>query len=196
MQSIHQNPTFQLLLSVTEELVVEKGCHQTTLQDIIKRSGVSKGAIYHYVKSKDELLGFVLRKRLDQIGSDFYQSVDQGNQSLEGALKAISGALGHIHDPKDITNLIFIYLLSKKEDPAIAEMLETLYERSIQNSQEWIEVGQRAGEIPATLDAKKTAALFSILTFGVRVQTVVSPNIKAFTGEDVFQVMYDTLSKG
>ncbi|MDF2681508.1 MAG: TetR/AcrR family transcriptional regulator [Brevibacillus sp.] len=196
MQSIHQNPSFQLLLTITEELIEEKGCHQTTLQDIIKRSGLSKGAIYHYVKSKDELLGLLLRKRLERIGTQFYEKVHQGEHNLHSPLAAISDALRHIHDPKDVTNLIFIYLLSKKDDPTIGKMLTAIYERSVQNSQEWIELGQKNGVIPASLDAEKTATLFTILTYGIRVQTVVSPDMKTFGAEDVFQIMYQTLSNG
>lgn len=196
MQSIHQNPSFQLLLSITEELIKEKGCHQTTLQDIIKRSGLSKGAIYHYVKSKDELLGLLLQKRLERIGAQFYEKVHQGEHNLHSPLAAISDGLRHIHDPKDVTNLIFIYLLSKKDDPTIGEMLSAIYERSVYNSQEWIELGQKNGVIPASLDAAKTAALFTILTYGIRVQTVVSPEIKTLGSEDVFEIMYQTLSKG
>ncbi|WP_175471903.1 helix-turn-helix domain-containing protein [Paenibacillus naphthalenovorans] len=41
--------TFQFILSTTEQLIKEKGCQQTTLQDIMERTGLSKGAIYHYV---------------------------------------------------------------------------------------------------------------------------------------------------
>ncbi|QRG66607.1 TetR/AcrR family transcriptional regulator [Brevibacillus choshinensis] len=196
MQSIHQNPSFQLLLSITEELIEEKGCHQTTLQDIIKRSGLSKGAIYHYVKSKDELLGLLLQKRLERIGTQFYEKVHQGEKNLHSPLAAISDGLRHIHDPKDVTNLIFIYLLSKKDDPTIGQMLSAIYERSVHNSQEWIELGQKSGVIPGSLDAAKTAALFTILTYGIRVQTVVSPEIKTLGAEDVFEIMYQTLSKG
>ncbi|MFD2368670.1 TetR/AcrR family transcriptional regulator [Brevibacillus sp. GCM10020057] len=196
MSSIHQNQSFQLLLTVTEQLIVEKGCHQTTLQDIIKRSGLSKGAIYHYVKSKDELLGLLLRKRFDQIAAEFYQSVNQGEQNLQSPLAAISNALRHIHDPRDVTNHIFIYLLSKKDDPAIGEMLREIYERSVRNSKEWIELGISSGVIPDSLDAEKTAILFTVLTFGIRVQSIVSPQTYSFTAEDVYQIMYQTLSKG
>lgn len=195
MQSIHQNPSFQLLLSTTEELIKEKGCHQTTLQDIIKRSGLSKGAIYHYVKSKDELMGVLLKRRFEQIGAQFYAVVHQGDQDLEGPLTAIWDGLRHIHDPKDVTNLIFIYLLSKKDDPAIGEMLKQIYERSVKNSQEWIELGQKGGVIPAGLDAKKTATMFTVLTYGIRVQTVVSPQTPSFSADDLFRILHQTLSK-
>lgn len=196
MLSIHQNPSFQLLLSATEELILEKGCQQTTLQDIMKRSGLSKGAIYHYVKSKDELLGLLLQKRFEAISQQFYKTVQEGGQELSPALGAISKGLNHIHDPRDVTNLILIYLLSKREDPVIGEMLTRLHEHSIQTSREWIELGQRGGVIPQELDAEKTAMLFTVLTYGIRMHTQVAPGSKSFSPGEVYQMMYQILSKG
>ena len=62
--SIYENPTFQHILAITEELILEKGCRHTTLKSIIERTGLSKGAIYHYVDSKDELFRLILQSKV------------------------------------------------------------------------------------------------------------------------------------
>ena len=56
--------TLKAVLETTERLAAEIGCQNTTLQEIIKRSGMSKGAIYHYVQSKDELFGLILEEHM------------------------------------------------------------------------------------------------------------------------------------
>ena len=43
------------ILNVTRRVFLEKGYHRTTMDDIAKRVGVSKGALYLYFKSKEEL---------------------------------------------------------------------------------------------------------------------------------------------
>lgn len=49
--------THQLILDVSAKLFWEKGYEQTTLQDIIDRmGGLTKGAIYHHFRSKEEIL--------------------------------------------------------------------------------------------------------------------------------------------
>ncbi|WP_245602145.1 TetR/AcrR family transcriptional regulator [Peribacillus kribbensis] len=48
---------------------MEIGCKNTTLQEIIKASGLSKGAIYHYVSSKDELFGLIFQNKLQEINN-------------------------------------------------------------------------------------------------------------------------------
>ena len=49
--------TVEKILDVSQELFLEKGYEQTTIQDIVNHlEGLSKGAIYHHFKSKDEIL--------------------------------------------------------------------------------------------------------------------------------------------
>ena len=49
--------TVQLILSTAARLFVEKGYEHTSIQDIINHlGGLSKGAIYHHFKSKEEIL--------------------------------------------------------------------------------------------------------------------------------------------
>ncbi|CAH0535513.1 Nucleoid occlusion factor SlmA [Vibrio stylophorae] len=44
------------LLSLAQTLFLEKGYEQTSMQDICSAAGVSKGALYHHFKSKEEVL--------------------------------------------------------------------------------------------------------------------------------------------
>ena len=42
------------------QLFAEKGYDTTTMQDIVRTSGMSKGAIYHHFSSKQEVLRSVI----------------------------------------------------------------------------------------------------------------------------------------
>ena len=44
------------ILEVSLALFNEKGYEKTTIQDIVNALGMSKGAIYHHFKSKDEII--------------------------------------------------------------------------------------------------------------------------------------------
>jgi AcrR family transcriptional regulator len=62
------------LISAATELFAAKGFDRVAVQEIVDRAGVTKGAMYHYFGSKDDLLheiyGSVLRmqtERLEQI---------------------------------------------------------------------------------------------------------------------------------
>ncbi len=44
------------LMRVAEKLFLEKGYEETSIDDILKASSLSKGGFYHYFKSKEEVL--------------------------------------------------------------------------------------------------------------------------------------------
>lgn len=55
--------TIEQILSISAKLFIEKGYDKTSIQDIINALGMSKGAIYHHFKSKEEILNAVLEQR-------------------------------------------------------------------------------------------------------------------------------------
>ena len=53
----HPQETVNLILDVASHLFMEKGYEHTSIQEIINNlGGLSKGAIYHHFKSKDDIL--------------------------------------------------------------------------------------------------------------------------------------------
>jgi AcrR family transcriptional regulator len=54
------------LLAVAENLFLEKGYEQTSIDDILKESGISKGGFYHYFKSKDEILSESIKNIIEE----------------------------------------------------------------------------------------------------------------------------------
>lgn len=55
--------TYELILNVSTKLFIEKGYDNTSLNDIINNlGGLTKGAIYHHFKSKEEILIAVVNK--------------------------------------------------------------------------------------------------------------------------------------
>jgi AcrR family transcriptional regulator len=53
------------LLSVAVEVFNDRGYDGTSMEDLSKRLGISKSAIYHHVESKGALLGLALDRALD-----------------------------------------------------------------------------------------------------------------------------------
>ena len=53
----HPEQTVNLILDTAFRLFMEKGYERTSIQDIIDNlGGLSKGAIYHHFKSKEDIL--------------------------------------------------------------------------------------------------------------------------------------------
>ncbi|MGV9779571.1 TetR/AcrR family transcriptional regulator, partial [Streptosporangium sp. NPDC003464] len=70
-QDQDQEPVRQRLLGEATRLFAERGFESTSVQEIVTAAGVTKGAMYHYFDSKDDLLheiyGRVLRMQMERL---------------------------------------------------------------------------------------------------------------------------------
>jgi len=193
-QEERRKETIRLLLDAVKSLILEKGCHAVTMRDIMARSGLSKGAIFHYVASKDELFVWVLQERLDETNERFMREVAKGEGTFEGPMRRIADSLPALADPADATNRVLMYLLGKEDSPAVAEALNRFYERSVKLSRTWIVTGQTHGVIPASVDADRAAELFVMLTFGLRMRASLSRETPAFGAAELAGFMAGVLN--
>jgi len=56
----HAEGTRNALVQAASELFAERGYADTSLDEIVRRAGVTKGAMFQHFSSKEELLGVVL----------------------------------------------------------------------------------------------------------------------------------------
>ncbi|TYB67631.1 TetR/AcrR family transcriptional regulator [Nonomuraea sp. PA05] len=68
---VKDEPVRQRLLAEATRLFAERGFESTSVQEIVVAAGVTKGAMYHYFDSKDDLLheiyARVLRMQMDRL---------------------------------------------------------------------------------------------------------------------------------
>lgn len=57
--------TLEMILQVSTKLFTEKGFEKTSLQDIIDKLGMSKGAIYYHFNSKEDILAAVMKQQFN-----------------------------------------------------------------------------------------------------------------------------------
>lgn len=197
-QEERREQTKRILLEATEELIREQGCSQTTLNDIMKRSGLSKGAIFHYVSSKDELFVHVLRAKLAEQNEQFMSEVNkQGDiKQFEGPMNTITNSMSRLESREDVTNLILMYLIGKSDQAEIADIVAGFYREATATSKSWIVSGQEAGVIPETIDAERTAELFELLSFGLRMRRLIGVNSHVFGTKEYADFIIDILRPG
>jgi len=159
----------------------------------MEQSELSKGAIFHYVKSKDEIFAWVFQERLEETNRRFMEEVQASPANFDGPMHIIARNLAALEDSEDITNKVLMYLLGKEDEQAIAEVLHHYYERSVGFSKQWIVSGQQHGVIDASVDADKTAEMFVMLTLGLRVRTSLPNQQFACTAEDLSGFMGNIL---
>jgi len=60
-----------LIMDVALEYFAKEGYHNTTITHIAKHAGISKGLMYNYFESKEELLSSIINRSMDEISGYF-----------------------------------------------------------------------------------------------------------------------------
>lgn len=66
-----RNQKKQLIMDAALELFAENGFHATSMSQVAKKAGVSKGLAYNYFESKQEILDEIIKTGFDSIYSHF-----------------------------------------------------------------------------------------------------------------------------
>lgn len=87
--------TLEKIIITAARLFMEKGYEQTSIQDILDATELSKGGLYHHFRSKDEILEAVMQKRVQYVGSIFHDIIrdtkaDNAREKLKSILAQIS----------------------------------------------------------------------------------------------------------
>jgi AcrR family transcriptional regulator len=81
-------PIPEKLMRVSVELFAERGYAQTSVQEIVDAAGVTKGALYHYFKSKDDLL-FDIYDRMLSLQLEHLEEIVARGLSTEETLRLV-----------------------------------------------------------------------------------------------------------
>ena len=99
------------ILSVGGDLILQKGYHNITADDIAKAAGLSTGIVYHYFRDKKDILIQALQMAADQLMGDvtrFYHEAEKGDKGLEFdafAEKTLDYLLEYHHTDADIAEV-------------------------------------------------------------------------------------------
>lgn len=186
------NPTLRSLLATTELLIRQKGCSKLTMKDIIEQSGISKGGIYHYVESKDELFSMVLQMHVEKTCAQFLQRLDKERQKEKDWFEIL---LDHFYqcNQDTISSRILLYLLSKKDDLLVRQTIRSYYRQVVKTTIDWIQSGQQVGCFSTVVDRKKMADLFVLISLGIHIRSVIPSEAGYFSKQDFAKLMQGIL---
>lgn len=158
----------------------KKGFQVATIEDIVTHSGISKGAIYNYFSSKDEIY------------------LELMNQHTEENFKKISDRLNNYHTAKDKLSFLFdshqaidpydenhqdlflvhfeFWLYSSRDEQLIEMMKERGSQYFLKMIIDIIEEGKSSGEFKHEVDSNVIANMFWTVIDGAALHTLVENN--------------------
>lgn len=143
----------QRLVAVARRLFAEKGFDRTSVQEIVEAAGVTKGAMYHYFGSKDDLLHEIYARVL-RLQSDRLAAIADSDEPLAQRLHAAAVDVVVTSTANlDDTKIFFrsMHQLSPEKQREVRAERRRYHERF----RALVEEGQRSGvfrdDVPADL---------------------------------------------
>ncbi|MCC5912705.1 MAG: TetR/AcrR family transcriptional regulator [Clostridiaceae bacterium] len=151
--------TVNLILDVSTKLFLEKGYDNTTMGDIVADlGGLTRGAVYHHFKNKEEILEAVLTRMFSE--NDVFSKIEQ-EKNITG-LQKIKKLLIYSLTSIEQQQLSTFSLSLMKNTRLLARQLEEAVTELAPLIEKWIIEGYEDGSIQAG-DSKETAETISIL---------------------------------
>jgi AcrR family transcriptional regulator len=148
------------ILDTAAVVFARKGFHQARVDDIVQESGLSKGTIYWYFKSKNDIITALSQRMLDQEIDSLYALLDAGGTVRERLLSYTRHVIDEVHQLAESGLLPIFYefyaLAARNSDKAIRLFIRQYLENTRTALAPLIQQGIECGEL-RPLDAEAAA---------------------------------------
>jgi AcrR family transcriptional regulator len=147
------------------------GFHQTTMDGICAEAEMSKGALYRYFSSKEDIVAAMYERSINQEASMMDEALEQSGP-VAVLVELTDGLYGKLAEPsaRDGYRLAVQLWAEAMTNPRI-------YELQMQECEQWmpvlsgiVEEGQRRGEINEDLDPELVTRVIGAMFMGVVLQ--------------------------
>ncbi|NIT13103.1 MAG: TetR family transcriptional regulator [Candidatus Dadabacteria bacterium] len=95
------------IINATSRLFVRKGFHATSVREIAKESGMSMGALYDYIRTKEDILFLVCDHIHSTVSTKLRESLGSNKPALQILKKAIKDYFKIIDENQDYMLLLY-----------------------------------------------------------------------------------------
>ncbi|WP_145020204.1 TetR/AcrR family transcriptional regulator [Paenibacillus sp. Y412MC10] len=116
------------------ELFMRKGYHATSIDDVSKHAGVSKGLLYNYYKGKEELLSAMVEARIGEL-IQVMEKAEALETPAEQLKHIVEGAVDNVRRSPEVFRF-YLHLQTQPEaDEIVAKYGKLLIEESARQFQ-------------------------------------------------------------
>ncbi len=175
--------TRQHILTVASDQFLTHGYAGTSLSDLIRAAGITKGAFYHHFPSKEALAVEVVRARQAEETAMVVQA-SAGHDRAVDQLRAAVQAASDVKDQDQGQATSMQRLCAElSEDPELAPQIAKICDTWIDTAAGLVAHAQLQGDIRADVDAHRAAEVLVATFLGAEQQCVMTARHDDFHGE-------------
>ena len=178
-----QTDTRQQILTSAMTCFMRKGYHRATMDDIVVESGLSKGTLYWYFKSKKELFLALIQSVLEPIGQSWDSLIEEPNKTAVEKLRSITSQFRtELGEMASFFGIMMEAWSLTRHDEDVEFVVKGIYKPYLQIMTRIIDEGKSNGEL-AVDSAQSTAMVILVLYDGLTL----------FKGMDFLETDWDIL---
>lgn len=183
----------QHILSAASRLISHYGFDKTTMDDIAREAGVSKGALYLAWSSKDELLDALIQFEMKRLLLDFQHRMDQDPQG--GQIASI-----YKHALLALKNNPLVCALYTHDNQVMGDFVKrqdsSRYTQRVLFSADLVRQMQTADLLRRDLQPEVIAYLFSIIAVGFIYIGTIIPEANQPALDEITGALTDVIRRG
>ncbi len=156
-----------LIMDTALELFANEGFHSTSIQDIANKAGISKGLLYNYFESKEELIRLIIARGLEEIMA-FFDPDDDGMLTRQEIRYFIEETFRILEENVEFWKLYFAILTQ----PPVLKLVDKVFQETIES---FFDMVERYFEEMGDKDPKASARVFIALLDGLGIHYVMNP---------------------
>ena len=158
------------ILTAANQVFGEKGYRQATMDDVAKKLGVSKGALYLYFASKEELFEAICRSEPLAFREILYSSFNENKHPLDSAGEFFDKMLKRYGPASGLSFEIFS---EASHNPTLRKILKKTQDDYAKTLLSYLEEGRKRGFIDKELDLDPLTYALIGLWNGIETLTVM-----------------------
>jgi TetR/AcrR family transcriptional repressor of nem operon len=158
-------------LKQTVELFASKGYSETSMEDIVKATGVSRYGIYGTFGNKRELFEQALDRYADSMGKQAFLRLLEPDASIEHIRKIFQERVTDMCCQEENKGCLFIHTAMElaPQDDDLRDVLQKFMRRMGKLFAVGLDSAKERGEVRADLDVKAAGELLTSTMFGLAV---------------------------
>ncbi|MFD0869917.1 TetR/AcrR family transcriptional regulator [Paenibacillus residui] len=182
--------TIDRLIKSGVELFSRQGYSNTSIEQIVKHAGYSKGGFYAHFTSKEEFLLTIIKEGIDFYFDELKAALARKDQNMLSNFKEFSLRLIRESYEQGSSLLLIHGCMNSNELPLVKERLIEQMEEWRQFLTHFFQVMKDEGLIGSPLDARILATASMALFNGINLQHFVDEKIKL---EEMLHVIFELL---
>jgi len=161
------------ILDAAMNIFAKMGFHKARMDDVAEESGLSKGALYWYFKSKDAIIAAILERLFNMALKDLKRLEQAGEGSVrEGLMVYTQQLLGFMDRMRPLLPMMYEFYALMGRNKMMLQFARGYYREYIAVMAQVIQHGVERGEFKA-VDPEEVAATFVALFEGLTLIWVV-----------------------